>query len=229
MSSEYAELLHDHLDIYVPFYIELIRIDGADLRGESSAWLDAMPQLRSISLVNCTLSDQWCNDISRLGALDDLSVEGCRLSESNTAVLARIPNLGSIDLSGNSVTDKHCAILANVNTVTSVSLNNTEVGDNGVSVLLKSCRLVSLSLAGTNLSNVSQIELASQVELRVLDLSSTGCDDNLLGCIARLRRLEIFVGGGGNFSLNELVKLKCQRPEITVLGGLDEEVVSCVR
>lgn len=152
-----------------------------DLTENSLQYISRMHKMKSLSLKESTIKDEWLSYIEKL-PLSYLSLYGTKISDAGAPHLAKIKTLHQLDLTDTDVTDASMEALASLPILDNLQLVRTGVTNSGVAVLQKKAtKLVNLELADTKVtadclaslgsfSKLAEIEIAG-IQLKPEDLA----------------------------------------------------------
>lgn len=179
----------------------------------------AVPQLTSIDVRSCPLSDAALTEIAKCSGLRVLRLSGkenrTTVSDDGLAALAPLKSLKVIALDDLWIGKAGLDHLSALGSLEEVYLSATIVDDEAVAVLQKFPRLRKLRLARTNITDAALASLATCEKLEEIDLSeiSTLTDAGMssLAAIKSLKKLNLWrvqISDEGALALAPLVNLQ---------------------
>ena len=179
----------------------------------------AVPQLTSLDVRSCPLSDAALTEIAKCSGLRVLRLSGkenrTTVSDDGLAALSPLKSLKVIALDDLWIGKAGLEHLSALGTLEEVYLSATIVDDEAVAVLQKFPRLRKLRLARTNITDAALASLAKCAQLEELDLSeiSTLTDAGMssLAAIKSLKKLNLWrvqISDAGALALSPLVNLQ---------------------
>ncbi len=120
--------------------------------------LNALPNLKSLSLYNCRLADSGLSDL-KAPRLTELTMEKCRIENLGPALKDRMPGLKTLDLSDSALADETLKSLQGLKNLETLYLYKTNISDRGLAHLKDLEKLRHLNLDYT--SNIDGTGLAS--------------------------------------------------------------------
>ncbi len=174
----------------VPNLVSLNLAD-CDLTDSGMPHLPKLKKLKHLSLFYCNISNQGLRHLSGMMSLETLNLDSRDISDDGLYHLRNL-NLKSLDVFSARITDIGCVHLKRIKSLESLELCGGNVGDLGCAQLASSLKnLTSLNLGHNELiTNAGASALASLTNLKALNLSYTRVNAEALRYFCGLRQLQ---------------------------------------
>lgn len=168
--------------------LSLADCDVSDLGMEH---LPKFKKLRNLSLFYCNISNSGLRHLSNMPQLENLNLDSRDVSDEGLYHLRKL-NLKSLDIFSGRISDVGCMHIAKIKSLECLDLCGGGVSDRGCEYIAESLHnLSSLNLAQNEfITNKGAAYLASLTNLRALNLSHTGVTIGALPCFRDLRQLQ---------------------------------------
>lgn len=203
-------------DFPAPPFVHHLIFKDKDLRGISPKELRKFEELYSMYFRNCKLSPEWCEEISRIPTLVDITASDCDLTHADCSTLLGSRSVRSIDLTGSQFDDSHCKLIAKNGTISHLTVDSTNVTSQGIEIVLSRCKLEWLNVSNNEEVVLSPTALARHKTLTGLIFMNTAVGDEVLETVANLPKLEFLYASGSKCSHEALTSLRSNRPEIYI-------------
>lgn len=157
--------------------INYVSLSGPSVTDREIDVLQALPEMRSLTLTDCGVTDEGLSRLKSSASLESLSVEGSGISDRGLIHVVVLPHLEYLSLSNTPVTDVGLAKLRRLSRLQLLRVDGTKVTDDGL-VHLKAFRhLETLSLDNTQITDAGLAHLRELPALRDLYLENTRVTD----------------------------------------------------
>jgi Leucine-rich repeat (LRR) protein len=212
----------------LPVVFEEMHDDFSEVRGiivhslsftdDELAMLTSIPELRSISLGDTSISDDGMSSIvACLSHLEHIQAENNpHITDVSVAAITRLPNLKSLSLRNTRVSDTGLAMLGDMPKLEQLYVDSPLITDSGVKHLGRLANLQTLHLGGA-LAGLEFEALAKLKVLKELSLSNTHINDLAVDGLSTITQLTDLVVGGTDISEAGVEKIKKSLPGTRVM------------
>ncbi len=147
-----------------------LEIFDATKCGEAGfAALKELPDLQTLSLGKCPLTDKSATALGTLRTLNALYIGESKLTDTTFAHFKKLVNLKVLDISDSALTDKSATVLVGFKKLEELNLSKTKFADAGVVALkeLEKLRLLKLNQSNATRKGIDAIEAARGKDLTV--------------------------------------------------------------
>ncbi|MDR2609524.1 MAG: leucine-rich repeat domain-containing protein [Rickettsiales bacterium] len=143
---------------------------------ELVSFLQSNPNITSLNLADCNISDEDVKELARLKSLTSLTLAGNKISNEGAKALANgsFINLTHLDLSDNRIGDEGVKELAKLTNLTYLDLSENIISDKGAKELVRLKKLTYLALLENDISDKVVEELLD----KLINLTSFDLLDN---------------------------------------------------
>ncbi len=184
--TEFGTQAIDEIEAIPNSRIDITELTLVDAPPEFSVqWLTRLPELESLTLDLCTLTNDDAGALRDLKSLRALQLQSCEMEGSFWRSLSEMSNLTSLTLVDVACPEESWGSLNNLSQLRSLTINDMELSDSDFVAFVSGMQLEHLDLENTLVENAPLIWVAKQKELRHLDLSGTQLtDEDLIGLSA---------------------------------------------
>ncbi len=227
---------------------EQIRFRGATLTGPGLAYLIHLP-LRQLDLYGTSITDRSLSEIKNMKHLQELNLSHTDISDAGLDQLVGLPQLKRLSLKEVPVSDRGIDALAKIKKLECLNLKyNASLTAKGIEKLANMPVLRELRIRRSQIGDRQLIGLKSSKNIRILDLredpnvtdktisnllktnieqlniSETQVTGKGLLVLKNMPSLKFLVAKGNNIGLSDREKLRKERPDITFIDKMSEDL-----
>ena len=188
-------------------HVITVRARGPAFTDAVAARLQELPDLRSLQLPDCEITNEVLEFIASLSRLERLHLNSTGVTSAGLTHLTQLSNLTELVLADCELDDGGMKMVAQLNSLRILNLDGTNVTDEGLEHLAALQNIEKLYLGGTEVEGTGFAKFDSHDDLIHLSLPDTRLTEKGLSSLKNLRGLQVLYLDGVKFTAPMLQRL----------------------